>query len=66
MLAESYGVTVLQLGIFSSLMALVWTLSQWPVGRLIDRFGSKPIMILSLVACLPIARLPSWPPAVRW
>jgi MFS family permease len=54
MLTQTYGMTTLQLGIMSSLMALTWTLSQWPVGKLIDRFGSKPIMVVSLVACLPI------------
>jgi MFS family permease len=54
MLTQTYGFTVFQLGIMSSLMALAWTLSQWPVGRLIDRFGSKPIMVLSQVSGLPL------------
>ena len=35
-------------------MALAWTLCQWPIGKLIDRFGSKPVMILSQVFSLPI------------
>jgi MFS family permease len=54
MLAQTYGFTTFQLGIMSSLMALAWTLSQWPVGKLIDRFGSKPLMLLSLVGSVPI------------
>jgi MFS family permease len=54
MLTQTYGFTTFQLGILSSLMALAWTLSQWPAGKLIDRFGSKPVMLLSLVGSVPI------------
>lgn len=54
MLAQTYGFTTFQLGIMSSLMALAWTISQWPAGKLIDRFGSKPVMLLSLVGSVPI------------
>jgi DHA1 family multidrug resistance protein-like MFS transporter len=54
MLTQTYGFTTFQLGIMSSLMALTWTLCQWPVGKLIDRFGSKPVMLLSQVGSLPI------------
>jgi MFS family permease len=54
MLTKAFGLSTFQLGIMSSLNALTWTLSQWPAGRLIDRFGSKPIMILSLVGSVPI------------
>jgi MFS family permease len=54
MLTQTYGFTTFQLGIMSSLMALSWTLSQWPIGKLIDRFGSKPLMLLSQVMSVPI------------
>lgn len=54
MLTQTYGFTTFQLGIMSSLMALAWTVSQWPAGKLIDRFGSKPVMLLSLVGSIPI------------
>jgi MFS family permease len=54
MLTQTFGFTTLQLGIMSSLMALAWTVSQWPAGKLIDRFGSKPVMLLSLVGSVPI------------
>lgn len=54
MLTQTYGFTTFQLGVLSSLMALVWTLSQWPIGKLIDRFGSKPVMFLSQACSLPI------------
>jgi MFS family permease len=54
MLTQTYGFTTFQLGIMSSLMALAWTVSQWPAGKLIDRIGSKPVMLLSLVGSIPI------------
>jgi MFS family permease len=54
MLTQTHGFTTFQLGIMSSLMALVWTVCQWPIGKLIDRFGSKPVMVLSQVFSLPI------------
>jgi MFS family permease len=54
MLTQTYGFTTFQLGIMSSLMALTWTLCQWPVGKLIDRFGSKPVMLLSQACSMPI------------
>jgi MFS family permease len=54
MLTQTYGFSTFQLGIMSSLMALTWTLSQWPVGKLIDRFGSKPMMLVSQLGGIPI------------
>lgn len=47
MLSETYGFTTLQLGLMSSALSLVATLSQIPVGRLIDRYGSKRFLVLS-------------------
>jgi len=47
LLNKTYGFTTFQLGIMSSLSALVWTISQLPIGRLIDRHGSKPFLVLS-------------------
>jgi MFS family permease len=54
MLTQTFGLTTFQLGVMSSLMALTWTLSQWPVGKLIDRFGSKPLMLVSMASGVPI------------
>ena len=54
MLTQTYGLSTFQLGVMSSLMALTWTLSQWPVGRLIDRLGSKPMMLVSQIGGIPI------------
>lgn len=47
MLSETCGFTTLQLGVMSGLLSIVWALSQLPVGRLIDRYGCKPFLILS-------------------
>jgi len=47
MLSKTYGFTTLQLGIMSSLLCLVWALSQLPIGKLIDRYGCKPFLVLS-------------------
>ncbi|MFQ5814503.1 MAG: MFS transporter [Anaerolineae bacterium] len=47
MLSQTYGFTTFQLGIMSSLLSLVWALSQLPIGKLIDRYGCKPFMVLS-------------------
>ncbi len=47
MLSETYGFTTFQLGIMSSLVSLVWALSQLPIGRLVDRYGCKPFLALS-------------------
>ena len=47
MLSQDYGFTTFQLGVMSSLLSLVWALSQLPIGRLIDRYGCKPFLALS-------------------
>ncbi|HID87306.1 MAG TPA: MFS transporter, partial [Anaerolineae bacterium] len=47
MVSKTHGFTALQLGIMSSLLSSVWTLSQLPIGRLIDRYGCKPFLALS-------------------
>jgi len=47
MLSKTYGFTTLQLGIMSSFLSSVWALSQLPIGKLIDRYGCKPFLLLS-------------------
>nr|MBC8249473.1 MFS transporter [Anaerolineales bacterium] len=47
MLSETYGFTTFQLGVMSGLLSLAWALSQLPIDRLIDRYGSEPFMALS-------------------
>jgi len=45
MLSETYGFTPFQLGVMSSLFSIAWAFSQLPIGKLIDRYGSKPFLI---------------------
>lgn len=54
MLSETYGFTTLQLGIMSGLMSLVWTVTQLPIGKMIDRYGRKPLLAFSEVAGLVV------------
>lgn len=49
MLSKTYGFTTFQLGIMSGLLSFVWALSQLPIGRLVDRYGCKPFLLLSEV-----------------
>jgi MFS family permease len=54
MLTETYGFTTLQLGIMSSIQAITWAFSQLPIGKVIDRRGCKPLMVLSESMGIPI------------
>lgn len=50
MLNKSYGFTIFQLGVMSSLFSTVWALSQLPIGKLVDRYGCKPFLAFSEAA----------------
>jgi DHA1 family multidrug resistance protein-like MFS transporter len=61
-LKKSYAFTDGQLGWINASFYLVWAASQLPVGRLVDRHGSKRFMVLSemiSVGCLVMFLL--WP-----
>ena len=47
MLSKTRGFTTVQLGIMASLFSAVWALTQMPIGRLVDRYGCKPFLVLS-------------------
>jgi MFS family permease len=47
MLNQTYGFSTFQLGVMSSLFSFTWALSQLPIGRLVDRYGYKPFLVLS-------------------
>lgn len=47
LLTEAYGFTPTQLGVLASFSSLSWAVAQLPVGRLIDRYGSKTFLLLS-------------------
>ena len=54
MLTDAFGFTTFQIGLLSSIVSISWTLSQMPIGWVIDRFGSKPLMILSELMGIPL------------
>ena len=47
MLYDNFGFDTIQLGFLSSTFNLTWGVSSIPLGRLSDRFGRKPMLILS-------------------
>ena len=55
MLKKTYGFSNVQLGLMAGLLSAAWALSQLPVGRWIDRYGCKPIMVISEAMGIPIA-----------
>ena len=54
MASESLHFTVEQLGVMSSVMSLTWAVTQMPIGRTIDRRGTKTMMIFSEVIGIPL------------
>jgi len=54
MLTETFGFTTFQIGLLSSMVSISWVLSQLPIGRLIDRYGSKPVMVFSEALGIPV------------
>jgi len=47
MLTDTYDLSNLELGVMMTFFSVVWTFSQLPVGRCVDRFGPKPFLLLS-------------------
>ena len=49
MLLKTYGFNMIQLGVLANALSLSVIVTQIPVGRLVDRYGSKKFLIISLV-----------------
>lgn len=47
LLTETYNFTPAQLGILSSITSITWAVTTIPIGRLIDRIGTKLILVAS-------------------
>lgn len=47
LLTKEYGFTTTQLGILSAVSSLTWAVCSLPVGRLVDKVGSKAVLVLS-------------------
>lgn len=50
MLVETYNFTKYQLGLLSTISSLAWASSQIPIGKLMDKYGRKPFLLISEVA----------------
>lgn len=57
LLTREFGFTPLQLGILSSVSSITWAVTSLPIGRLVDWWGPKPIMIVSEALALPLMLL---------
>ena len=51
-LVDSYGFTELQLGLLSTAFNISWGLSSIPIGKLTDRVGKKPMLMVSWVMAM--------------
>ncbi len=54
MLTEVHHFSVEQLGIMSSVMSLSWAVFQLPIGRYIDKHGTRNVLLLSEVVGIPL------------
>jgi MFS family permease len=54
MITETYHFSAEQLGIMSSVMSLTWAVTQMPIGRYIDRRGTRSMLIFSEVLGIPL------------
>jgi DHA1 family multidrug resistance protein-like MFS transporter len=64
MFKETYSFSDAQLGAMTSAMSISMVLTQLPIGRLVDRYGSKPSMVVSELLGIPLMLL--WAFASRW
>ena len=49
MLMKSFGFTLLELGILSNVFSISAAVSQIPAGKLVDRYGGKQILVVSMI-----------------
>lgn len=54
MATETFHLSVEQLGIMSSVTSISWAISQMPIGRYIDRHGTKGMLIFSEAIGIPL------------
>jgi MFS family permease len=47
LLSRTFGFTPFQLGLFASASSVTWTITQWFVGREVDKRGTVPFLIFS-------------------
>lgn len=54
MMTETFGFSAEQLGIMSSISSLSWAIMQMPIGRYVDRHGTRAMLIFSEATGIPI------------
>lgn len=54
LLRKEYGFSTTQLGVMSAVSSITWAITSLPIGRLIDRVGPKPVLILSEALAPPL------------
>lgn len=54
LLRKEYDFSTTQLGIMSAVSSGTWALTSLPIGRLVDRIGARPILILSEALSPPL------------
>lgn len=54
LLTKEYNFTTQQLGVLSAVSSITWAVTSLPIGRLIDRFGPKPLMVISEALAVPL------------
>jgi MFS family permease len=54
LLSTEYGFTTVQLGILASVSSITWALTSLPIGRLVDRWGARNVMIVSEAISPPL------------
>ncbi len=54
LLRQEYDFSTTQLGIMSSVSSITWALTSLPIGRLVDKIGARPILILSEALAPPL------------
>ncbi|MCC7161729.1 MAG: MFS transporter [Anaerolineae bacterium] len=54
LLTREYGFTPIQLGVLSTVSAITWAVTSLPIGRLVDRWGPRPVLILSEAVAVPL------------
>lgn len=54
LLRKEYDFSTTQLGIMSAVSSVTWAITSLPIGRLIDRVGPKPVLILSEALAPPL------------
>ena len=65
LLKDAQKFTVAQLGVMASVMSLTWAIVQLPIGRFLDRYSAKKLLVISEALGAPIMLItmfyPSFP-----